>query len=111
VIKLKITLITGRTLKQGIMVEGNKLKMDDELSIGEMNPKDMDELKVKDNERVILSHGQNKIIIRAKINPDIPRGLIFSPITPQINKLIPYIKSRRGILSGKGILIDIVKES
>ena len=109
--KLKATLITGRTLQQGVLVEARKLEMSEELAFCEMHPSDMGKIDVKEGELAVISANGNEVTVKVISNSDLPAGLIFTPISPLINKLISYTRSKRGILSGKGIEVNITKKS
>ncbi|MHA1754670.1 MAG: molybdopterin dinucleotide binding domain-containing protein [Candidatus Odinarchaeia archaeon] len=106
---MKIILITGRSLKQGILVDGKKNEMHKILDFCEMNSEDMKKIKVKDGDTVILQNENRKITLKVKASENLPKGVIFAPLTPKINKIILYNNSKRGISSGKGVSIDIFK--
>lgn len=106
---MRVILITGRTIKQGKMVEGEKVRMIDELSVCEMNPDDMLQLDVNENDFVSLKSEEATIRLRVLASQDIPAGIVYTAVTPYINTLIPYLRSARGMIRGKGIEIEVEK--
>ncbi|MHA1409008.1 MAG: molybdopterin dinucleotide binding domain-containing protein [Candidatus Odinarchaeia archaeon] len=107
---MKVTLITGRTIKQGKLVDGGKLEMEKTLAFCEMSPPDMRKLSIREGDFAVLQTNNEEIIVEVKANNDLPEGIIFAPISPLINRLIPYSKSKRGILSGKGVEVNVTKK-
>ena len=106
---MKTILVTGRSIRQGEMVEGLKSRMIVELSTCEISPEDMIKMNLKDGDKVVLRRNNREIHLKALQNRNIPPGIVYVTVQPAVNKLIPYTKSLRGMMPGKGVEIEIEK--
>ncbi len=106
---MKAILITARSIRQGELIEGLKHLMSTELNFCDLNPEDMLKIDVKNGDKVVLRRDNSEIFLKARCNPTLPLGLVYVIVHPEVNKLIPYNKSLRGMMPGKGLEIEIEK--
>ncbi|MCS7139153.1 MAG: formylmethanofuran dehydrogenase subunit B [Candidatus Nezhaarchaeota archaeon] len=89
--QLEVTLVTGRTLKQGSQIETDRFSKDyvDAAAICFMNPDDMAVLGVKEGLNVRVTTEVGSTVVKATAYKGNPRGLVFIPLGPWANALIP----------------------
>lgn len=87
-----MTLIAGRTMKQGQSLNAGKLKDDyrEVTSTGEMNLDDMARLGLKEGDAVRLKTAVGETVVRCKGRKpeDLPTGLIFMAYGPPSSQLM-----------------------
>lgn len=107
-IELEMTLVTGRTMKQGVgLVLGKESEeYKKEVSMVELCPEDMEELQLETGDSVCLltEHGSATFVARAV---DMPRGLVFIPFGPPANTLIGCQTGASGMPDSKGASIKV----
>ncbi len=106
--ELLMTMITGRTIKQGVgLVLGkNSNEYMAEVSVVEMCREDLVQLGVKEGSKLQLTtdQGSNQFICR---EADLPQGLLFIPFGPPANSLIGGDTGSTGMPDSKGILVRV----
>ena len=106
-----MTLIAGRTSKQGTTLNAGKLKDDyrEVTSSGEMNLEDMARLGLKDGDRVRLKTEVGETVIRCKGRKpeDLPAGLIFLPYGPPSSQLMTSDTALSGMPLSKNIEVEV----
>jgi formylmethanofuran dehydrogenase subunit D len=104
--QLKVTLLTGRTLRQGQGKEYGKLseRYWKSVSICEIDPEDMKSLGVKEGQNVKITTNYGSVIVRAVKSLRAPHlGLIFIPYGPWASVVVNPRTHGTGMPSFKGI--------
>lgn len=106
--ELEMTLVTGRTMKQGVgLVLGKESEeYKKEVSMVELCTEDLEALQVNPGDKVYLftEHGSATFVARAV---DMPRGLAFIPFGPPANILIGCQTGASGMPDSKGASIKV----
>ena len=106
-----MTLIAGRTSKQGTSLNAGKLKDDyrEVTSTGEMNLDDMARLGLADGDQVRLTTESGETVIRCKGRKaeDLPAGLIFLPYGPPSSQLMASDTALSGMPLSKNIAVRV----
>ena len=108
--KLKATLLTGRTIYQGVGKECGKLSDEywHSVSICEIDPEDLEFLGLKENDSVRVNTDFGSIVLTAIQSLRGPHtGLVFIPYGPFANTLIGTETHGTGMPSFKGILAEV----
>ncbi|MEM2213418.1 MAG: formylmethanofuran dehydrogenase subunit B [Candidatus Nezhaarchaeales archaeon] len=89
--RLEVLLVTGRTLKQGAQIETARFTKDyeDVAALCFMNPDDMTELGVREGSNVKVTTEAGSVVVKVSAYKGNPRGLIFIPLGPWANAIIP----------------------
>lgn len=106
----KATLLTGRSLKQGMSKELSKVsdKYMESVSICEIHPKDAEELGLKEGDSMRVTTQFGSIIVKCNPSQNIPApGMIFIPYGPYANMVIGPDTSSTGMPSFKGIPAEV----
>lgn len=103
---LKVTLITGRTISQGVNLE-NKSSSDylDATACCEMNSKDIAILGKPNNVKIKTNYGE--VIVKLKENEGNPEGIAFIPMGPWANAVVDPDTKGCGMPGFKGIPAEI----
>ena len=104
--KLRVTLLTGRTLRQGQGKEYGKLSdlYQKSVSTCEIDPEDMQKLRVKDGENVKVTTDFGSVILKAVKSRRTPHwGVIFVPYGPWASVIVSPKTDGIGMPSFKGI--------
>lgn len=106
--KIEATLITGRTLKQGIGLEKGKLSeyYIEQTSYVEMSEEDLGKIGKEAGGRVRLSLDALSIELECR-KGDIPPGVVFIPYGPLCNRLIGVNTDGTGMPDYKGLTVLI----
>ncbi len=107
---IKAVLITGRSYSQGMGIEFGKLSQQYKriMSYCEMNEEDMREIGVIAGSPVKLKSKRGELVLKAaKPLQGVPRGVVFVPYGPWINKIIEEKTHSTGMPSLKGIEVEI----
>jgi len=104
-------LITGRTTKQGRTIHLGKEAKEyvEEISALEMNPADMEALKVKEGDRVRLRTDHGSSVVRCK-KGTVPPGLLFIAYGQFVNALVGPDTQGTGMPNTKGIEVEVEKD-
>jgi formylmethanofuran dehydrogenase subunit D len=108
--KLDVTLLTGRTLRQGQGKEYGKLseRYWESVAICEMDPDDMKILSIREGENVKITTNFGSIVVKAVKSLRTPhRGVVFVPYGPWINVVVNPKTHGTGMPSFKGISANI----
>lgn len=103
---LKVTLLTGRTMRQGQGKEYGKLSdlYQKSVSICEIDPEDMQKLGMKDGENVKITTNYGSIILKGVKSKRTPHwGVIFVPYGPWASVIVSPVTHGIGMPSFKGI--------
>lgn len=103
---LKVTLITGRTISQGVNLE-NKTSSDymDATACCELNSKDMELLGRPKHVRFKTEYGE--VIVKLKENNGNPDNIAFIPMGPWANAVVDPDTKGCGMPGFKGVPAEI----
>lgn len=104
--KLKVSLLTGRTIRQGQGKEYGKLseRYWKSVAICEIDPEDMKHLGVKENQNVKITTDYGSVVVRAVKSLRTPhRSMVFVPYGPWANVIVNTETHGTGMPSFKGI--------
>ncbi|MEM2103567.1 MAG: molybdopterin dinucleotide binding domain-containing protein [Candidatus Bathyarchaeia archaeon] len=104
--KLKVTLLTGRTIDQGVGKELGKSSKEyaESVSVCFMDPEDMKKLNVKDKTNVEVSTAFGSVVVKAVKSLRAPHpNVIFIPYGPWANVVVDPETHGIGMPSFKGI--------
>lgn len=108
--KLRISLLTGRTIDQGTGKEYGKLTKEyfESVTICQMDPEDMERLGVKENENIKVTTNFGSVVIKAIPSTKAPHPQIaFIPYGPWANLVMDPQTHGSGMPSLKGISAEI----
>ena len=108
--KLKVTLLTGRTIEQGVGKERGKSSKDyfESVSVCYMDPEDLKKLGIKDKMNVLVSTEYGSVVVRALKSKRAPHpGKIFIPYGPWANAVTDPETHGIGMPSLKGIPAEV----
>ena len=107
---IEVTLLTGRTWRQGAGMEIGRDSEDytKAIAICEIGEEDMKQIGVREGESVKLTSEAGSVVVRAtKVeNPPYP-GVIFVPMGLWANRLMSYQTDTTGMPQFKGIKVMI----
>jgi len=104
--KLKVTLLTGRTIEQGAGKERGKSSKEyvESVSVCFMDPEDIKKLGIKDGVNVRISTAFGSVVVKAKKSLRAPHpGVIFIPYGLWANVVVDPETHGIGMPSFKGI--------
>ena len=108
--KLNLTLITGRTIDQGVGKEsGKSTKLYfDSTTMCYMDEGDMKKLGVRNNDHILVTSPEGSVVLRAIKHPRgaIP-GMIYIPYGPWANSICSNDTSSIGMPSFKGTPVEV----
>jgi formylmethanofuran dehydrogenase subunit D len=106
---LELVLTTGRTLKQGIAMEKNKLGMKYEKEAGgiELDTSDADTLKASNGVILKVESAFGEVFLSCRISRNHHPGIAFIPMGPWANVLVDPETHGTGMPSYKNINIKI----
>ncbi len=106
-----MTLIAGRTMKQGQTLNAGKLEdgYREVTTTGEMNQDDMARLGLKDGDRVRLSTATGETVVRCKGRKpeDLPAGMIFIAYGPPSSQLMGSDTALSGMPLSKNLEVEV----
>jgi formylmethanofuran dehydrogenase subunit D len=108
--KLKVTLLTGRTIEQGVGKERGKASEDyfESVAVCYVDPEDMKRLGMKEGSNVCVSTDYGSVILKALKSPRGPHpGVIFIPYGIWANAVVDPETDSIGMPSLKGIPAEI----
>lgn len=108
--KLKVTLLTGRTIEQGVAKERGKASNEymESVSVCFMDPEDLKKLEIKEKSNVLVSTDHGSVILKALRSLRTPHvGMIFVPYGPWINVVVDPETHGIGMPSLKGIPAEV----
>lgn len=108
--KLQVTLLTGRTIEQGVGKEQGKASKEyaESVSVCYMDPEDLKKLGVKEKTNVQVSTDYGSVVVKALKSPRGPHpSVIFIPYGPWANALVNPETHSIGMPSLKGIPAEV----
>lgn len=108
--KLQVTLITGRTIEQGVGKEQGKASREyaENVSICYIDPDDLKKLAIEENTNVLVSTENGTVALKALKSLRAPHaGVIFIPYGPWANAVVDPETDSIGMPSLKGIPAEV----
>ncbi len=108
--KLRVTLLTGRTIEQGVSKEAGKGTKEyfESTSMCYMDGGDMKKLGVKNNTNILVSTPDGSVVLRAVKYPrGVMPGLIYIPYGPWANAICSNETTSIGMPSFKGTPAEV----
>ncbi len=108
--KLKVTLLTGRTIDQGTTKEHGKLSdtYRENVAICEMDPEDLKALEIKENTNVEISTHHGAVVVKARESKRTPHPrIVYMPYGLWANMVVDPQTHGTGMPSFKGITAEI----
>jgi formylmethanofuran dehydrogenase subunit D len=108
--KLKVTLLTGRTIEQGVEKEHGKSSKEylESVSVCYLDPDDLKRLRIKENTNILVSTEHGAVVVRAQKSLRTPHpSIIFIPYGPWANAIADPKTHSIGMPSFKGIPAEI----
>ena len=112
--KLCVTLLTGRTIEQGVGKEHGKSSHEyfDACSMVYMDGEDMKTLGIKEGDNVQITTPDGSVVLRAVKYPRASTpGLVYIPYGPWANAITSYSTTSIGMPSFKGTLAEVERAS
>ncbi len=107
---MRVTLITGRTVDQGTGKEYGKLSETyrESVAVCEIDPKDMSEFGIKDNQNVKVTTDFGSVVLRAMTSIRGPHPkIVYIPYGPWANIIVNPRTHGTGMPTLKGIPAEI----
>jgi formylmethanofuran dehydrogenase subunit D len=104
--ELQVTLLTGRTIEQGVGKERGKWSKEylESVAVCYMDPADLKKLGVREKSNVLVSTEQGSVVVKALRSPRAPHaGVIYIPYGPWANAVVDPKTDGIGMPSFKGI--------
>jgi formylmethanofuran dehydrogenase subunit D len=108
--KLKVTLLTGRTIEQGVGKEKGKTSKEyfDACSMCYMDADDMKKLGLKNNTNILVSTPDGSVVLKAVRYPrSATPGLIYVPYGPWANAVCSDETTSIGMPSFRGTPAEV----
>jgi len=109
-LKLRVTLLTGRTIEQGVAKERGKASKEyvESVSVCYMDPEDLKRLGIKEKTNVQVSTEHGSVVVKAVKSLRNPHpSVIFIPYGPWANAVVNPETHSIGMPSLKGILAEV----
>lgn len=103
---MKVNLLTGRTIDQGVGKERGKISKEylESVSICYIDPQDLEKLGIKEGTNVLIKTDYGSVVLKAVKSLRNPhRGSVFVPYGPWVNMVIDPETNSIGMPSYKGI--------
>ncbi len=107
---LTANLITGRTVEQGVAIEGFKDKQEyvDAAGLVHIDPSDLKTLNIWPGSTVLVKSQYGEVVVKALRSPYGPHpGIVFIPMGPWANQIVNPATDTTGMPSDKGITVTI----
>jgi len=108
--KLRVTLLTGRTIEQGVGKERGKASKEyvESVSVCYIDPEDLKKLGIKERTNVLVSTSYGSVVVKALKSLRTPHsGIIFIPYGPWANVVVNPETHSIGMPSFKGIPAEV----
>lgn len=108
--RLKVVLLTGRSLLQGIGKEHGKTseRYVGGTSVCELHPKDLEGLGLRAGTPIRVTTEFGSIVVKGTSSPNIPRpGIIFIPYGPYASMLMNASTDSTGMPTFKGLDAEV----
>ena len=109
-VKLKVTLLTGRTIDQGVGKEAGKGTREyfESTTMCYLDKEDMKKLGIKNNTNIEVTTPNGSVVLRAVRHPrGAMPGLIYIPYGPWANAIVSNETTSIGMPSFKGTPAEI----
>lgn len=108
--KLKVTLLTGRTIEQGVGKERGKASKEymESVSVCYLDPEDLKRLGIKENTNILVSTKHGVVVVKALKSLRAPHpNIIYIPYGPWANVVADPETHSIGMPSFKGIPAEV----
>ena len=108
--KLRVTLLTGRTIEQGVGKERGKVSKEyvESVSVCYVDPEDLERLGIKEKTNVLVSTDYGSVVVKAVKSLRGPHlGVVFVPYGPWVNVVVDPETHGVGMPSLKGIPAEV----
>jgi len=108
--KLRVTLLTGRTIEQGVGKERGKGSKEyvESVSVCYVDPEDLERLGIKEKTNVLVSTDYGSVVVKAVKSLRGPHlGVVFVPYGPWVNVVVDPETHGVGMPSLKGIPAEV----
>ena len=108
--KLQVTLLTGRTIEQGVGKERGKASKDyfESVAVCYMDPEDLKKLGIKEKTNILVSTTYGSVVVKAAKSLRAPHlGIVFVPYGPWANVVADPDTHGIGMPSFKGVPAEI----
>ena len=108
--RLQVTLITGRTIEQGVGKEQGKTSKEyfESVAVCFIDPEDLEKLGIDSKANVRISTKHGSVVVKALKSRRTPHaGLIYVPYGPWANVVVDPETNSIGMPSYKGIPAEI----
>jgi len=105
-------LITGRTPDQTKGMHSGKTGdfYRDAVSVAMLHPETLEEMGVTEGAAVLLKTEEGQVTLPSRPDKGLPRDIVFVPMGPTANRLIPADTGGCGMPSFKGIRVEVSPE-
>ena len=108
--KLRVTLLTGRTIEQGVGKERGKNSKEyvESVSVCYADSEDLKKLDIKEKTNVLVSTDHGSVVVKAVKSLRGPHpGVVFIPYGPWVNVVVDPETQGVGMPSLKGIPAEV----
>lgn len=108
--KLTVTLLTGRTIEQGVGKERGKSSKEyvESVSVCYVDPEDLEKLGIKEKRNILVSTDYGSVVVKAVKSLRGPHpGVVFIPYGPWANVVVDPETHGIGMPSLKGIPAEV----
>lgn len=108
--KLPVTLLTGRTIEQGVGKERGKTSKEyrESVSVCYVDPEDLKRLGIKEKTNILVSTDFGSVVVKAAKSLRGPHpGVVFIPYGPWANVVVDPETHGIGMPSLKGIQAEV----
>jgi formylmethanofuran dehydrogenase subunit D len=108
--KLKVTLLTGRTIEQGVAKERGKASNEymESVSVCYMDTEDLKKLGINEKTNILVSTDYGSVVVKAVKSLRGPHfGVVFIPYGPWVNVVVDPETHGVGMPSLKGIPAEV----
>lgn len=103
---LQVTLLTGRTIEQGVGKESGKNSKEyfESVAVCYLDPEDIKKLSIKENSHILVSTDYGSVVVKVLKSWRAPhRRIVFIPYGPWANAVVDPETHNIGMPSLKGI--------
>ncbi|HIE23224.1 MAG TPA: hypothetical protein EYP68_03230, partial [Candidatus Korarchaeota archaeon] len=108
---MKVVLVTGRTVDQGVEAEAGKLREEyaKKVAVVELDPEDLSSLGISEGSPVLVKTSHGEVVLKAVKAKGRHPGIAFSPLSPWINVVIDSETDGSGMPTFKGVEAEILQ--
>ena len=103
---LQVTLLTGRTIEQGVGKESGKQSKEyfESVAVCYLDPEDIKKLGIKEKSQILVSTNHGSVVVKVLKSWRAPhRGIVFIPYGPWANAVVDPETHNIGMPTLKGI--------